>query len=104
MSNTNELKSVLEQLENEEIKHNNKASKMHTKKKTNADWLEVVAYINIVISIIGSTCIFVKLSEIEYSFKPNMMSIFATVGILLAGFTLFFLLKTVVDIYKKVEK
>lgn len=100
MSSNNELKNVLKQLSNEEIKHNDK----NVKKKTNADWLEIISYINVIISIIGAIYAFIELSETGYSFEPNIMSISITVGILLVGFTLFFLLKTIVDIYKKVEK
>ena len=84
------------------------------KKKSNADILNFMANLNIILSIIGAIFIWVKFSTIEvikkYTFTSgtytekviNWYAILGGVGILIAGFTLFFLLKKVADIYWEV--
>lgn len=75
-------------------------------KKTNADFLNIMAYINIILSIIATVIIWVNFSTIEYRSgytETNWYGVFGGIGILIAGFTLFFLLKTVVNIYDKIE-
>lgn len=81
-------------------------------KKTNADYLNFMAIINIVLSIIGAITIWVNFSTIEYTTTSkyatpvtdiNWYGILGGIGILIIGFTVFFLLKTIIDIYDKVE-
>lgn len=91
----------------------------HTKefKNTNADKLNVMANINIILSIIGAVCVWIKFSNTEVLGKYNYITgeyaksteinwygILGGAAILIAGFTLFFLLKTIDDIYWEVEK
>lgn len=82
-------------------------------KRTNADCLNFMANLNIILSIIGAIIIWVNFSTIEYKTTSryatpvteiNWYGIFGGVGVLIVGFTLFFLLKTVADIYWEVEK
>jgi len=81
-------------------------------KKTNADYLNFMAIVNIIISIVGAIAIWVNFSTIEYKTTSkyatavteiNWYGIIGGVGILIAGFTIYFLLKTVVDIYNEIE-
>ncbi len=81
-------------------------------KKTNADYLNYMAIINIVLSIIGAIAIWVNFSTIEYTTTSkyatpvteiNWYGIFGGIAVLIAGFTLYFLLKTVIDIYDEIE-
>ncbi len=88
-------------------------------KNTNADKLNIMANINIILSIIGAIVIWVKFSKLEVvtqsTYKNyssgyytdtviNWYGIAGGIAILIAGFTLFFLLKTIVDIYWEVER
>jgi len=81
----------------------------------NAERLNVMAYINLILSIIGAICIWINFSKIEvlgkYDYitgeyskttQTNWYGIFGGIGVIIAGLTLFFLLKTIVDIYWKV--
>lgn len=77
------------------------------KKKTNADCLNAMASLNIVLSIIGAIAIWLNFSTIEYKSgysEANWYGIIGGISVLVVGFTLFFLLKTVADIYWEVEK
>lgn len=82
----------------------------------NAQCLNVMAYINIILSIIGAIFVWCNFSTIEiqgkYSYilekyttstEINWYGIAGGFGVLIAGFTLFFLLKTIIDIYWKVK-
>lgn len=90
-------------------KQNNKEEKSE-KERTNADYLNTIANIIIVLSII-SAIVLILPSLINLSYAINGYStdfsawLPAILGgiCLLSGVTLFFLLKTVVDIYRKVE-
>lgn len=90
-----------------------KYSKKHRKEgsRINADVLDFVANLNIVLTVISSIIIWFKFSTIEtvskYGTTTTEMNWYGIAGgfvILISGFTLFFLLKTVVDIYWEVEK
>lgn len=80
--------------------------------RTNADCLNFMANLNIVLSIISAIAVWVNFSTIEvigrYTYetttKTNWFGIIGGFGILIAGFTLFFLLKTIVDIYNEVQR
>lgn len=78
-----------------------------------------MANINIMLSIIGAILIWVNFSTMEVTkesiFKNyssghytatviNWYGVIGGIAVLIVGFTLFFLLKTIVDIYKEVEK
>ncbi len=89
-----------------------KEEKNDEKKITNAKCLNFMANINIILSIISAIIIWANFSIIEYkatskyatSFTEiNWYGIFGGFGVLIVGFTVFFLLKTVVDIYNEVE-
>ena len=99
MDNDDELKNVLKQLSNEEEIQENNKDEEKTKTK-NADYLEKMAYVNVILFVIGAIYV------IANSFVDEMNLIGITIGIatLIVGFTLFFLLRTIVDIYRKVEK
>ncbi len=84
--------------------------------RTNADNLNVMANINIVLSIIGAILIWANFGTQEIRHKgsywetgytetvANWYGILGGVAVLIAGFTVFFLLKTIIDIYFEVEK
>lgn len=69
--------------------------KGHTKEvyegKVNADYLNIMAFINIILTFIGAIAICI--------YNISILTIITAIGILIAGFTLFFLLRTIVDIY-----
>lgn len=72
-------------------------------KKTNADVLNIIAIINLCLSIVGALIIGIYYGVIEYD-EMNWIGIITGIGVLLSGITLFFVLETIVDIYRKVEK
>lgn len=80
--------------------------------RSNADCLSVVANINLAIFIIASLYyfynVFISLVElINYSYVEGItigINLIYGVSLLLVGFTVFFLLKTIVDIYYKINK
>ena len=84
--------------------------------RTNADNLNVMANINIILSIIGAILIWANFGTQEIRHKgsywetgytetvANWYGILGGVAVLIAGFTVFFLLKTIIDIYFEVEK
>lgn len=86
---------------------------------TNANRLNVMANINIILSIIGAIAIWANFSTLEVMTQStyknyssgyytdtviNWYGILGGLGVLIVGFTLFFLLKTIADIYWEVEK
>lgn len=84
-------------------------------KRSNATCLNFMANVNIVVSIIGAICIWINFSTIEvvkngyiigtYTEKTiNWYGIIGGIAILIAGFTVFFLLKTIIDIYDEVGR
>ena len=70
--------------------------------KTNAYYLNILAIINLVISIIGAIFILANYYK-DYYDNVNWIGIIGGVAILIGGFTIFFLLKTVIDIFNKVK-
>lgn len=71
-------------------------------KKTNADYLNFMAIINIILSIIVTLAIWINYGTTRYD-ELNWVGILSGIAVLIAGFTLYFLLKTVIDIYDKIE-
>lgn len=73
--------------------------------RTNADKLEIFAYINIVIAIISAIIVWVKFSFVSVNGKDviNWIGIIGGVGIAIAGLTLYYLLRTIVDIYNEID-
>lgn len=73
--------------------------------KSNADHLETLAIINLVVFIITAiVCFYGVIPEfIEYGSVENYILLIAGISSLLTGFTLYFLLKTVADIYNKLD-
>ena len=69
----------------------------------NADALNFMAVINIIISIVGAITVWSNFGTTRYE-ETNWFGIIGGLAILIVGFTQFFLLKTVVDIYDKVDK
>ena len=107
--------------ETEEIKENIKIEKeneeyQEEKERTNADILNFMAVVNIIIFIVGAIIIWCNFATTEVFHKAtylregytetivNWGGIIGGIAILIVGFTQFFLLKTVVDIYDKVAK
>ena len=70
-------------------------------KRTNADCLNFMATINIILSIIGAIAVWVNYGVTRYD-EFNWIGIASGIGILIAGITLYFLLKTVIDIYDEI--
>lgn len=68
----------------------------------NADALNFMAVINIIISIVGAITVWSNFGETKYD-ETNWFGIIGGLAILIVGFTQFFLLKTVVDIYDKMK-
>lgn len=110
-----EFTEVIEQLqEDETIEVEN--SDDTEEKRTNADCLSVMANINIILSIIGAIAIWCNFGTTEELHKgtylsgsytetvANWLGIIGGIAVLIGGFTLFFLLKTIVDIYRRVEE
>lgn len=100
MVNNDELKDILKQLENEENMKLEEDRNIEENTRTNADCLNDIANINLVLSIIGAVWILAN----SFIDKVNWMGITIGIASLIAGTTLFFLLKTIVDIYWEVEK
>lgn len=69
----------------------------------NAKCLNIMAYINITLSIVAAILIWINFSISKITDEVNLLGIFGGIAILIMGFTSFFLLKTIVDIYRKVE-
>ena len=99
MDNDDELKNVLKQLSNEEEiqQTNNNEEKTKTR---NADYLEKMAYVNVILFVIGAIYVIAN----SFVDEVNWIGIAIGIATLIVGFTLFFLLRTIVDIYRKVEK
>lgn len=80
-------------------------------RKTNADYLSIFSVINLIITIIGSIIIWINFSTTkivkEYSYISgnytetiiNWYGIIGGIALLIVGFTIFFLLRTIIDIY-----
>lgn len=76
---------------------------------SNATCLNIMAYINIILSIIGAIYVFFNFGivkvESEYLgdyITTNWYGIAGAIAMLIVSFTIFFLLKTIVDIHRKV--
>lgn len=98
MGNREELNEVLEQLENEE-EQNIYDDSQTRRRLTNADYLDIFSYINLVLFIIGALYVIIN----SFSDEINFTGIIIGVICLATGITLFLLLKTIVDIYRKIE-
>lgn len=84
--------------------------------KNNAYWLKIFAIVNIVLSIIASIIIFVNYSTIdvikEYDYISgtytetviNWIGIIGGIAVLIMGFTIYFTLRTIVDIHNMTEE
>ncbi len=68
--------------------------------RTHADRLSIMANINLLLSIIGAILILCNFSVTSYD-KLNWYGILSGFAVLFCGYTIFLLLKTVVDIYNK---
>ncbi len=88
----------------------------YNNEKCNADILNVFANINLIISIIVAIFIWIRFSVIEkigeYNFikgeyaktaEINWCAILGGIGIIFSGLTLYFTLKTIIDIFDKVD-
>lgn len=107
---------ITEEISETGRKTENHEKEIYDKKRTNADCLNFMANINIILSIIGAILIWANFGTAEIIRKStyfssgytetiaNWYGIFGGVAVLIAGFTLYFLLKTIVDIYWKTEK
>ena len=98
MDNDDEL-NVLKQLSNEEEIQQNNNNEEKTKTR-NADYLEKMAYVNVILFVIGAIYVIAN----SFVDEVNWIGIAIGIATLIVGFTLFFLLRTIVDIYRKVEK
>ena len=78
---------------------------LEANERTNADKLEIFAYINIVIAIISAIIVWVKFSFISVNGKDviNWFGILGGAGIVISGLTLFYLLRTIVDIFNEID-
>ena len=80
-------------------------------KAKNAEWLGIMAVINLVICILATIAIWVApfiLEEEFFIFEDkggiNVPAVILGIGVLISGFTQYFLLKTIQDIYYKIKK
>lgn len=106
--------NLIDVAENDEEKR--KTIETHDREITSADCLNIMANLNLILSIISAIIIWFCFSTTEitknytyisgtYTDKViNWYGIFGGIAILFTGFTLFFLLKTIVGIYYEVEK
>mgnify|MGYP005791972243 CR=1 FL=1 len=76
---------------------------------SNAKYLNIMANINLVICIIGAISIII--SSIIYANEEYLeiteiiwIPLVIAIGLIIGGFTIFFLLRTIIDIYRKIEK
>lgn len=100
----------------EDSEEKRKTIEIHDRGIASADCLNIMANLNLILSIISAIIIWFCFSTTEitknytyisgtYTDKViNWYGILGGVAILFTGFTLFFLLKTIVDIYYEVEK
>lgn len=98
-------KTNFDSYEKEKIKFREK------ERKTNADYLSIFSVINLIITIVGSIIIWINFSttkivkEYSYisgSYTETVVNWYGIAGgfvILISGFTIFFLLRTIIDIY-----
>lgn len=75
-------------------------------KRTNADKLEILAHINLIITIIGAVFVFINCSIVSISEEDtiNWIGMLIGIGIIITGLTLFYLLKTIIDIYNEIDE
>ena len=78
---------------------------LEANENTNADKLQILAYINIVIAIISAIIVWIKFSFISINGKDavNWFGIIGGICLLITGLTIFYLLKTIVDIYNEID-
>lgn len=93
-----------------------KYNKGETINRNNAYWLNILAIINIVLSIIASITIFINYSTMEviedYDYISgtytetviNWIGIIGGIAVLITGFTIYFTLKTIIDIHNMTEE
>lgn len=89
-----------------------KADSMGDVERTNADCLNIVANINLAIFIIASLYYWYNVLTgiyeiVNYGFDEInifIINLICGLSLILVGFTIFFLLKTIIDIYYKVNK
>lgn len=70
--------------------------------KNNAYYLNILSIVNLVISIVGAILIWINYYK-DYYDDINWIGIAGGIAVLIGGFTLFFLLRTIIDIYNKVK-
>lgn len=86
---------------------NNVIKKDKEKERTYADCLNFFSNLNLIITIVSSIAIWINFSTIEYKSGYSEINWYGIVGgavTLIIGLTFVFLLKTIVDIYKKVKE
>jgi len=115
-SNINELDDICPKCKTNFNEYEIENRKFEEGKRTNADCLNFIANINIVLTIISAISIWIMFSTTKVLHKGNYFTdsytesvinwygIFGGIGVLIVGFTLFFLLKTIADIYYEVER
>lgn len=106
MNEQDELRNVLNQVIEEENEKSNMCNqKEHIMENaTHVNALNVIAYINLVLSMIGAIFVLINYSKSDITDEFSIVGICGAIAIIIAGLTLFFLFKTIVDIYWKVEK
>lgn len=74
--------------------------------RSNADKLNIFAYINLIISVICAILVWINFSFTSVGGKNviNWFGILGGIGIIISGLTIFYLFRTIVDIYYEVEK
>lgn len=75
----------------------NESKYSYEKESKNAEWLEIIANINLVIIILAVIYYFYE------GFTNEASNIIIGIGLLISGLTIYLLLKTIVDIYYKIK-
>ena len=83
-------------------KYNRESGGNYVVNKDNAYYLNIFSIINLVISVVGAILVWTNFYK-DYNDNINWIGIIGGVAILIGGFTLFFLLKTIVDIFYKIK-
>lgn len=86
------------------IEKYNEGKRQQFNKVENATFLNIFAYIDIIVSIIGTILIWINYSISDITKEINIIGIATGLAVLIGGFTLFFLLKTIVDICWRLER
>lgn len=83
-------------------KYNQDSRNDNLESRNNAYYLNILSITNLIISIVGAILIWINYYK-DYYDNINWIGIIGGIAVLIGGLTLFFLLRTITDIYYKVR-